>query len=308
MKALNFYEILGVAPDATPEQIKAAFRQLAKKWHPDRHATAVLKTEATRQMQSINAAHDVLKDSAKRQKYDLRLANQPSFSVWDEPTASPWPRAQPQPRRQAPRSNPWQRAAPRPEAQPRRAPQPPPDVARNEAREQASAQRFERANDAVRAYFDALIVKYPDQKAKLVATLRWQMTKQNAAVRKGFEAGESEAASLARWVRDAKRAGSNRIETAPFAPRDPNRPQPKAAPTTPLDQRVTESVKTYFDDLISRHPLDKQPLRAALDWQMTRKKTEIARLIRAGQSEENALWRWALEARQAADSQIKKRK
>ncbi len=302
MKAPTYYEVLEIARDATPDQIKLAFRRLARKWHPDRHADAATKAEATRQMQRINAAHDTLKDAAKRQKYDIRLAQPPVFRA---PVAPTQPTSS---RRRTPTANPWRRAAPRAQTPPRPTPPTPaPAPTRNPAREQASAQRFERANAAVKAHFDALICRYPDQKAKLLATLKWQMTKQNATVRKGFETGESETASLARWVLNAKRAANNRVETPPFAPRDPNRPQPQAPPQTPLDEAAVASIRAYFDEMILQSPLDKGPLRATLDWQLTRKKTEIARLIRAGQSESVALNHWAEQARLAADKQIKKR-
>lgn len=301
MKVLNYYEVLGVAPDATAEQIKSAFRRAAKKWHPDRHADDATKNEATRQMQRINAANDTLKDEIKRQKYDLRLARP---TIIEAPRAPSQPR--PASRRATPTANPWRRAAPRPTPSARPTP-PAPAPARNSSAEQAKAQRYERANAAVKTHFDALIRRYPDQKAKLLATLRWQMTKQDSAVRKGRESGQSETASLARWVLGAKRAANNRVEIPAPGPRDPNRPQPKAPPSTPLDESVVASVRAYFQELIRQNPLDKQPLRAALDWQMTRKKVEVARLIRAGQSEAGALSRWAMEARLAADKQIKKR-
>ncbi len=313
MKALNFYEILGVAPDATPAQIRAAFREAAKKWHPDRHAGEHPKREATQQMQQINAAHDVLKDAAKRQKYDLRLTQPPTIRTPNTPrtrseratAAANVPTSPPSARR--PRSS-WQYAAPREAAAnvPRETP-PTPEEMRNAARELASALRFERADAAVKTHFDNLIRRYPEQRAKLLATLKWQMNKQDSAVRRGYEAGQSEAASLSRWVLEAKRAGNNRVETPKSGPRDPNRPQPKAPPTTPLDETVVADVKAYFEDLTRQHPLDKGPLRAALDWQLTRKRVEIARLIRAGQSESVALGHWADEARRAADKQIKKR-
>ncbi|PQV62432.1 DnaJ domain-containing protein [Abditibacterium utsteinense] len=301
MKAHNHYEILGIALDATPAQIKLAFRQLAKKWHPDRHADDSTKNEATRQMQQINAANETLKDEIKRQKYDLRLARP---SEIEAPRATSQPR--PTSRRQAPTANPWRRATPRPQPAPRQTP-PTPAPAKNSSAEQVTAQRYERANAAVKAHFDNLIRRYPSQKAKLLATLRWQMTKQDAAVRKGREAGQSETASLARWVLSAKRAANNRVEIPAPGPRDPNRPQPKTPLQTPLDEKVVASVRAYFEELTARNPLDKQPLRAALDWQLIRKKVEIAANIRAGQSEAGALSRWAEEARIAADKQIKKR-
>jgi curved DNA-binding protein CbpA len=302
MKPLNFYEILEIARDATPEQIKLAFRRLARRWHPDRHADGVAKREATRQMQQVNAAHDTLKDADKREKYDASLDRPLIFRA---PVASTEPR--PAPRRRTAKSNPWQRAAPRPEPAPRETP-PPVQNFPNPAQEAASAARFERATHAVRVHFDNLIRRYPDQKAKLAATLKWQLTKQSAAVRLGREKNQSEAASLARWVQNAKRALENRVETPPFAPRDPNRPQPVTPPISVLDEEIVASVKAYFESLMQQHPLDKGPLRAALDWQLIRKKTEITRLIRAGQSESVALTHWAEQARLAADKQIKKRK
>lgn len=65
---MNFYEVLGVPVNADQEDIKAAFRRLAKEWHPDRHADAIM---ATRKMQAINQAYQTLKDPQKRSQYDF---------------------------------------------------------------------------------------------------------------------------------------------------------------------------------------------------------------------------------------------
>lgn len=302
MTAPNHYEILEVARHATTAQIRAAFRRLARKWHPDRHADEVVKREATRQMQQINLAHDTLKDDLKREKYDLRLANPPLFQAPVAPTSP-----QKAPRRATPRQSPWQRAATRPQPEARSRAAPPVENFPNSAQETASNQRHKRAIHAVRTHFDGLIRRYPDQKAKLLATLGWQLTKIDAAVRLGREKGQSEAAALSKWVQSAKRAGDNRIETPPFAPRDPNRPQPKAAPQTQVENQVVAAVTAYFAELTRQNPLDKQPLRAALDWQLKRKTAEVAHLQRAGLSEARALERWAQEARAAAEKQLKKR-
>jgi len=66
MAARDYYEILGVNKNATPEEIKSAFRQLARKFHPDinkeSNAEAVFK--------EINEAYGVLSDSEKRAAYD----------------------------------------------------------------------------------------------------------------------------------------------------------------------------------------------------------------------------------------------
>lgn len=54
----NPYEILGISPDATDEQVKDAYRDLAKKYHPDNYADNPLKEFAGEKMSEINAAYD----------------------------------------------------------------------------------------------------------------------------------------------------------------------------------------------------------------------------------------------------------
>jgi hypothetical protein len=51
------FAVLGVAPDAAPRELSAAYRELAKRWHPDRGGGA----EAQRRMAEINAAYDLLR-------------------------------------------------------------------------------------------------------------------------------------------------------------------------------------------------------------------------------------------------------
>lgn len=65
----DYYEILGVPRDASAKDIKAVYRQLARKWHPDLH-TGKKKVEAEEKIKRINEAYEVLKDSEKRAKYD----------------------------------------------------------------------------------------------------------------------------------------------------------------------------------------------------------------------------------------------
>ena len=56
------YQVLGVRPDATDEEIKQAYRRLAKKYHPDLNPG---DEEAARKMQEINAAYEQIKNPEK---------------------------------------------------------------------------------------------------------------------------------------------------------------------------------------------------------------------------------------------------
>ncbi len=68
----DYYSTLGVSREATPEEIKKAFRKLARQYHPD---VAVDKANAENKFKEINEANEVLSDPEKRKKYDLLGAN-----------------------------------------------------------------------------------------------------------------------------------------------------------------------------------------------------------------------------------------
>lgn len=54
------YQVLGVSPNATDEQVKTAYRELARKYHPDNYADNPLADLATDKMKEINEAYDTI--------------------------------------------------------------------------------------------------------------------------------------------------------------------------------------------------------------------------------------------------------
>jgi DnaJ-class molecular chaperone len=65
----DYYRILEVRPDASPEVIEKAYKALALKYHPDKHPAERSKW-ATKKMLLIKEAYQVLSDPIKRRQYD----------------------------------------------------------------------------------------------------------------------------------------------------------------------------------------------------------------------------------------------
>ncbi len=73
------YDNLKVTRDAPPEVIRAAYRSLSNKYHPDKHGGSA---KATRTFQLINTAYEVLSDPERRRQHDEWIARE----EWNEVT------------------------------------------------------------------------------------------------------------------------------------------------------------------------------------------------------------------------------
>jgi DnaJ-class molecular chaperone len=69
---LDYYKLLGVSYQATPAEIKRAYRGAMKRWHPDR-LTPELRAEAETRARELNEAYKVLSRPASKQQYDQQL-------------------------------------------------------------------------------------------------------------------------------------------------------------------------------------------------------------------------------------------
>src|SRR5215469_16567081 len=67
MDFIDYYKVLGINKDATQDEIRAVYRKLARKHHPDLNPN---DKEANKKFQQINEANEVLSDPDKRKKYD----------------------------------------------------------------------------------------------------------------------------------------------------------------------------------------------------------------------------------------------
>src|SRR5215813_11068934 len=73
----DYYQILQVQPQASPEEIHRAYRALAMQYHPDRNPTA----EASATMTAINEAYSVLADPSLRRSYDQERGGGGVFDI-----------------------------------------------------------------------------------------------------------------------------------------------------------------------------------------------------------------------------------
>ena len=95
MEESDYYKILQIDPGAEPEVIEAAYRRLARKYHPDVNKSP----DAVQRMQQINVAYEVLRDPAKRAEYDRARLRRPFYGPRESPRYTTYP---PRPARNPP--------------------------------------------------------------------------------------------------------------------------------------------------------------------------------------------------------------
>src|SRR5689334_6322863 len=97
---MSHYDLLGVPPDASDAQIRAAYRTLVTLFHPDRlgHLKEQSRTFAEDRLKALNAAYEVLGDPAKRASYDAAQALPQRARSSGMPTRQPAPPPPPPPR------------------------------------------------------------------------------------------------------------------------------------------------------------------------------------------------------------------
>lgn len=78
----DYYEILGVSPEASTDEIKKSFRTLALRHHPDKNRNS---DESKVRFMSIVEAYEVLSDDQARRNYDTSSHNQGSSHSWTPP-------------------------------------------------------------------------------------------------------------------------------------------------------------------------------------------------------------------------------
>merc|ERR1711990_124319 len=76
----NFYDFIGVSPDATEKEIKKAYRTLSKSWHPDRNNSE----NASDNFRILAAITEILKNEENRERYDRVLVE--GLPNWRSPT------------------------------------------------------------------------------------------------------------------------------------------------------------------------------------------------------------------------------
>ena len=87
----NYYAILRIHPDASPGEVRAAYRRMAKRHHPDAGGSS-------EEFHTVQEAYNILSDPARRRRYDAERESHPKKAIMVEPLR-PEPLTPPEPLR-----------------------------------------------------------------------------------------------------------------------------------------------------------------------------------------------------------------
>ncbi len=79
------YKVLEISPDATDDQIKEAYRKMAKKYHPDNYAGSPIADLATEKMKEVNEAYDQILNDRKQGRRSGSSSGQSAGGAWGGP-------------------------------------------------------------------------------------------------------------------------------------------------------------------------------------------------------------------------------
>ncbi len=147
----NYYQILGIQSNATPEEIKSAYRKMAMKYHPDRNGGSL---DSAKKFVQAKEAYDILSDPIKKSNFDFLLRKQPkpnrprpseSSSSYSKPnytkpdtskaekyTWQDFGAKKPDPKPEAPKPKPEEPVYKKPEVKPEVKPEPKPEPVKAE--------------------------------------------------------------------------------------------------------------------------------------------------------------------------------
>lgn len=143
----NLYELLGVAPTASADEIKRAFRQEIARYHPDKvqHLGKEFQELATTRAADLTHAYQVLMDPKQRAEYDERLQGGGVVTTVEPPPPPPASRVHP--------------SAPPPEPVVEPPPRPEPSGLRDEFMRKAAVGKFRQAVQTTLGTYETLSVK-----------------------------------------------------------------------------------------------------------------------------------------------------
>jgi DnaJ-like protein len=87
----TLYVALGITSQANDDEIKRAYRRMARQWHPD----VCKEPDATEQFHAIKRAYDLLSDPITRKKYDAALKFEAALTDMSDRYSTPWDRPEP---------------------------------------------------------------------------------------------------------------------------------------------------------------------------------------------------------------------